>query len=76
MATATFEIGANWVTSPHRVLRNIEREFGLAADFPRCRSTEFGRARAHVRCPAETIFLNTLVLLSHKAAWRWLGSKA
>ena len=60
MDSTTFEIGANWVRSPHQVLRDIEHEFGLTADFPRCCSTEFGRARARVRCPAETIFLNTL----------------
>ena len=32
MDTETFEVGSNWVKNPHRDLRDIEREFDLAAD--------------------------------------------
>ena len=41
MDSATFEIGANWVTSPHRMLRDIEQEFDLTADQYEARSAEW-----------------------------------
>lgn len=64
MDSATFEIGANWVTSPHRVLRDIEQEFDLTADQYEARSAEWDYRGAtdgpafvarHVPCGAKIL---------------------
>mgnify|MGYP000862995932 CR=1 FL=1 len=64
MTDHTFEIGSNWVKSPHRILADIEREFDLTADGYEARSAEWDYrgatdgpafAARHLPCPARVL---------------------